>query len=886
MLYRILLSTVFICLAVANVAQAERLPRNVIPKAYTITLHPDIASLKFNGEETIEIEVQQSTSTIVMNALEMTITSASLAMGKETVPGTVRHDPSRQTVTIAFPIPLPAGRARLHLTFTGIINQPNLGLSYNRYVDGDGKAKTLLTTHMEPTDARRMFPCWDEPDLRATFQLAITIPDNFTAVSNMPVSQTTRENAGQKRVTFIRTPRMSTYLVALVAGELESTGETIDGVQVNIVTTRGKSSMGRYALDCMRRLLPYYRQYFGVKYPLPKLDLIAIPIRSGAMENWGAVIYGENALLFDSKTSSLHTRQGIFYIVAHETAHMWFGDLVTTKWWDDIWLNEGFATWMAAKATAHFNPSWDWPLYQQTIKNLTMDIDGMDTTHPIQNRVVDEANAIAQFDAISYYKGAAIIRMIEAYVTPRIFRDGIREYIRKHEYANTTTADLWKALQDVSKQPISSVAKAWTEQPGYPVVSADIACTSGQRNVSLRQTRFDLMGSSTQQRWPIPLTLRDLGKTAIQSLLLSTPSYRTRLGNCESLLVFNPGSTGFYRVQYDQATFMRFIHTVQRLTAADRLTLLSDSWAFARAGRAPLSNALDLLLALRAERNDMIVSFMIDQLDNIHQLSRDDKPLREKLERFERAFLQPILHRVGWNPQKGEAPPTTRLRAQLIETLGSVGDDDVVTACRSRFEAWLKDPASLTPDLRDAVVTVTGRQANRATFDRLHELGRQTQSVELKQSLYNGMSHARDEVLAAQALDATVTQELSPFAAMNMVVTVAYADHAGLAWTFFKAHHQVLRGRIGPHNQDQFTRVLASTLQTDADAADVQQWSNATLPAAAQLEIRKAVAIIHFRALMKRRLLNALDSWLKMHAGQNQSPFASVNCRSRSSSTK
>ena len=435
-----------------------KLPKNVVPTDYSIRIVPNIDKFAFTGAETVKVKVRSSVHQLVLNALELEIVDASLD-GKALPKSTIKIDKEKELLTLALPSELPPGDHTLALSFSGKINQQGQGLFYVRYQEqGSGVQKIMLGTQFEATDARRFFPCWDEPAFRARFQLTAVVPENWLAVSNMPIASE-KKIAGGKEVRFAATPPMSSYLNVFVAGELDLIESRIGPTQIRVIVTKGKAELGRYALEVTAQILQYYNEYFGVPYPLPKLDQIALPGGfGGAMENWGGITYFESALLFDPKNSSAETKQNIYEVLAHEMAHQWFGDLVTMAWWDNLWLNEGFASWMGTKCTAHFNPQWEVWLRRNLPRDPTrrvgitkeqaMEGDARSTTHPIQQPIATEAEANSAFDDITYKKGQSFLRMLESFLGDDVFRDGIRRYIAAHQYSNSTTADLWNALSE------------------------------------------------------------------------------------------------------------------------------------------------------------------------------------------------------------------------------------------------------------------------------------------------------------------------------------------------------------------------------------------------------------------------------------------------------
>ncbi|MEO7724689.1 MAG: M1 family metallopeptidase, partial [Chthoniobacterales bacterium] len=533
---RLLLFGIFLLFGLAGV-QAEskfdfastpgKLPKEVRPIEYAIRIVPDLEKLTFSGSETVRFTVEKPVTKLVLNALELEIASAAVD-GQVLPKKSLVLDAEAQTLTLTLPNETAAGEHELALKFSGKINAQGQGLFFARYQEErTNKKKIMLGTQFEPTDARRMFPCWDEPSFRAKFQLTAVVPEKFMAVSNMPVEAEAKGEGG-KEVRFGVSPAMSSYLVVLCAGELDSIEVEQDGVKLRVVTTKGKAEMGRYALESGAKILHYFNEYFGVPYPLPKLDLIAIPGGfGGAMENWGGITYFESALLFDPNNSSTETKQIIFAVIAHETAHQWFGDLVTMAWWDNLWLNEGFASWMGSKCTDRFNPEWNEWLRRNEPRNPTrrvgfakdtaMQTDARATTHPVQQPVKTEAEANGAFDEISYKKGQSIIRMLESFLGEEVFRDGIRKYIAAHKYSNTTTADLWQSLTEVSGKPIGEIAPGWTEQPGFPVVKVE----RKDNTIQLTQERFTVhYPNPPALQWQIPLTYVTQDQPATSGFLL------------------------------------------------------------------------------------------------------------------------------------------------------------------------------------------------------------------------------------------------------------------------------------------------------------------------------------------------------------------------------
>ncbi|HWX17297.1 MAG TPA: M1 family metallopeptidase, partial [Chthoniobacterales bacterium] len=637
-----------------------KLPKQVVPTDYAIRIVPNIETLTFTGTETVKLSVREPVHKLVLNALEIKIASASI--DDKTLPESgVKIDKKNELVTLTLPSELPAGEHHLALTFSGKINQQGRGLFYARYQEqGTAAKKTMLGTQFEATDARQLFPCWDEPSFRARFQLTAVVPENWLAISNMPVESETKIDKGRE-VRFGTTPPMASYLNVFVAGELDSVEIQSGGVQIRVITTKGKTEWGRYTLEGSAKILQYYNDYFGVPYPLPKLDQIAVPGGfGGAMENWGGITYFESVLLFDPEKSSDNTKHDIFAVIAHEMAHMWFGDLVTMAWWDNLWLNEGFASWMGTKCTAHFNPQWEVWLRKNVprdparrvgiAKEQAMEGDARSTTHPVQQPIATEAEANSAFDDITYKKGQSFIRMLESFLGEDVFRDGIRRYIAAHKYSNSTTVDLWNALAETSGKPVGEIAASWTEQPGFPVVKVK---RGDNGNVSLLQERFTVnFKNAPPLQWKIPLTYSVAGQTPT-SLLMTNKAAELKNIPADRALKLNVDGAGNYRVEYDGSSWNLLLGSLANLSVEDRVNLLSDAWALVHANRAALSLYLKLVEKLPSSTKLAEREQIINVFDFINRLLVGH-PEREKFQGYARSLLRPSFDALGWNPKAGE----------------------------------------------------------------------------------------------------------------------------------------------------------------------------------------------------------------------------------------
>src|SRR5437870_10015501 len=639
-----------------------KLPKEVLPVEYSVRIVPNIDKFTFTGTETVKLSVRSPVRQLVLNSLELKITDVSLD-GKLLPKSAIKTDKKNELLILALPSEFPAGDHTLALSFTGKINQQGQGLFYMPYQEQvSGTKKIMLGTQFEATDARRFFPCWDEPVFRARFQLTTVVPEDWHAVSNMPIEHE-KKAAGGKEVRFAATPPMSSYLNVLVAGELDLIESRSEPTQLRVIATKGKAEMGRYALEATAQILNYYNNYFGAAYPLPKLDQIALPGGfGGAMENWGGITYYESALLFDPKNSSAETKQNIYEVLAHEMAHQWFGDLVTMAWWDNLWLNEGFASWMGSKCTAHFNPHWEVWLARELprdparrtgiAKEAAMEGDARSTTHPIQQPIATEAEANSAFDDITYKKGQSFLRMLENFLGEDVFRDGIRGYIDAHKYSNSTTADLWNALSDASNKSVGEIAAGWTEQPGLPVL---IVKREADGKVQLTQERFTVnFKNAPSLLWKIPLTYSVVGEPA--AILLMTDK-TAALDNipADRALKLNVNGAGNYRVEYDARSWKLLLEALQKLGVEDRVSLLSDAWALVQAGRAPVSFYFGLVEKLPSSADLAEREQIIEVLEFMNRLLFGS-PQCKKFQQYARSLLRPTFAKLGWEPKVGEPP--------------------------------------------------------------------------------------------------------------------------------------------------------------------------------------------------------------------------------------
>jgi puromycin-sensitive aminopeptidase len=734
-----------------------RLPLHVRPTAYDAMLSVDLEGRRFAGTIRIDLALAEPVSEIAVHAAGLDVARARLrAAGGEHEPREIRPAPASETVVFRFASAVPAGRAALEIGWTGRMTEGLRGL----YPAGED----LAATQFEAADARRVFPCLDEPGFKAPWRLAVEAPKGLAVLSNAPpVSEEDLDT--RRRVRFGETPPLPTYLVALVVGRIEALPPiSVRGVPVRTFAQPAKLPLTGFGQSVAVEVLPRLEDYFGVPYAFGKLDQVGLPeFEAGAMENAGLVTYREVALLLDPRTASLAQKKRVAEVVTHELAHQWFGNWVTMTWWDDLWLNEAFATWMAFKVVDRWNPAWRvWLEFDQG-KAAALQLDALRATHPVRAEIRSVAEAGEAFDLITYEKGGAVLRMIEGYLGEERFRDGIRSYMRRHAKANAVADDLWRALGEASREPVLELANAWIGAPGHPVVRVE---RSG-RVLRLEQRRFfsDPAAPPDDALWPVPIVLRwaSGGRAAEQRVLLRGRSAEVALaGEGEpDFVVANAGATGFYRVSYDAAGLAALVLNLARLETAERISLLSDEWALVRAGAGEIGTFLELCAGFAREEDHAVLDELVARLAVVeHRLVADaDRPA---LQAFVAALLGPQLAATGWDPAPNE-PDVERLRrAAAVRALGLVARVPAVAAeARARLDRWTSgDRAALEPNLHDAAVTLVARAGDADRFEAFGRLFRDEKDPAFRRRWLLALASFEDRDLAARGVDLAFSDEV------------------------------------------------------------------------------------------------------------------------------
>jgi len=793
-------------------SNAVVLPETARPSKYRIKLQPDLKNFTFDGEQSVDLLILEATSTIVLNSIDLEISNTTLhANGTTLTSKSVTIDKDAETATLEFGETIQPGDARLEMVFTGGLNDKLMGFYRSEYTSQDGETRYLATTQFEPTDARRAFPCWDEPAKKATFEVTLVFSDEYQAVSNTPVVEEAVPGPGLKSVRFAETPIMSTYLLVFIVGNLTSIKERADGgTTVGVWTTPGKEDQASFALDTSVKLLSYFNEYFGIPYPLPKLDHIAIPdFAAGAMENWGAVTYRETALLVDPDNSSAGTRQRVAEVIAHEMAHMWFGDLVTMEWWDDLWLNESFASWMGNKAVDWLFPEWEmWTQFVNMDTNRALSLDGLKNSHPIEQAVKNPAEVSQLFDAISYSKGASVIRMLENFLGEESFRKGLNRYLSSHMYDNARTEDLWSALETESGRPVTAIMDSWVKQMGYPVLQVESDRTGGQTTLSVTQERFvydRLLGDgepdsdSDNEVWRVPVSASQGSEESAVTVMDGRQTQIDVPGSGDGWVKLNPLQTGFFRVNYSTEDWQRLVPAIESLElhATDRLGVQNDAYALSRAGLLPVTQFLSLAQAYKNEDDASVWSDLASNLRDIEQLISDEA-IHPAYQGFAREIFGPAARKIGWEPKSGEGHLDALLRSTVLSQAGSYHDPDVTAQASERFQKYLQDRETLAPNLRGVVFALAAQSGGKDVYDQIWGLEGETDLAEEKIRLLMSLTRFQRPELLNSTLADSLSAKVRSQDSITLVAGVA-ANPKGrdLAWEFVKDNWAEFDRRYG-----------------------------------------------------------------------------------------
>lgn len=783
--------------------KAQRLPASVVPEHYQMRFTPDFTREDFSGDEVIQVRVLQPASKVTLNALEIDFQDSSITSGGTTQVASVTTDPEREQATLTVSREIAPGPAEIHIRFKGKLNDKLRGF-YLARADG----RKYAVTQFEPTDARRAFPGFDEPALKATFSITLVIDQSDTAISNgRIISDTPGPGPGKHTVRFSTTPKMSSYLVAMAVGKFECLEGGADSIPIRVCATPGKKELGSFALESAEHILGFYDRYYGIKYPFGKLDLVGVPdFEAGAMENTAAIFYRETALLVDNKNSSVDARKGVLGTIAHEMAHMWFGDLVTMKWWDDIWLNEGFATWMTHKPVQDWKPEWNDQTDEAEETDGSLTVDSLESTRAIRTQAETSAQINELFDGIAYGKTAAVLRMVEAYVGKEAFRRGVNAYLKEHAYSNATAEDFWGTITKVSGKPVDRIMASFVDQPGAPLVSVTIRCDGDTTAVTLEQQRYfadrALFDAGSRELWQVPVCMRSgPGKPGIECVLLTQKRQTFNLKVCSTWILTNAGSDGFYRTEYTPAALGAITRRIAGgdldLTPKERIGLLGDEWAMVRLGRYRIGDYLGLVEALRDDHTRAVAESALGRLVYIGDYLADDGD-RSQYQAWVRSLIRPLAQELGFDPVPADTDERLSLRGTALGILGYTGrDPEVMSWARSATGRYMADPASVAPSLAGIAVQLAAENGGAALYDQFVARMEATKAPEDYYRYLFALTAFKDPALLKRTLEYSLSDEVRNQDAAALIGAVL-GNPAGrdLGWTFVKEHWADLQKKL------------------------------------------------------------------------------------------
>ena len=803
-----------------------RLPRHVVPRRYELHVEPDLDTATFYGTVAVTVDIEEAVEEVVCNAAELEIDGAWLVgIDGTRIEAEPHLDDEAERLTLSLVSVACPGAWTLHVGFRGVLNDKLAGFYRSVYTGADGNERLIATTQMEATDARRVFPCWDEPDRKAVFAVTLVVAEGLLAVSNGGVVSETPTHDGRVAVRFADTVPMSTYLVALVVGPLEATEAVdVDGVALRVVHIPGKAHLAPFALEVGAFCLRYFADYYAIAYPGDKCDLIAVPdFAFGAMENLGAITFREQVLLVDPEAVAQAELQRVADVVAHELAHMWFGDLVTMKWWNGLWLNEAFATFMEVAAVDAFRPQWRrWDAFT-TERAAAFAVDSLASTRPIEYPVSSPEEAEGMFDVLTYQKGASVLRMLEQYLGADGFRSGIRRYLAAHQFANAETTDLWDAIEEATGEPVRRIMDSWIFQGGYPLVAVEAG--GGDRStVALSQRRFVFAGADPVEAttWPVPV-LVSTGSHPQHKILLEGSPVDVEADVEAGPVVVNAGGHGFYRARYCPVLLAALRRSLERLAPVERALLVDDTWAAVLADHTPASAFLELAGGFSDEADATVWATLSTALGAVDHIL--DEPARPSFQAWVRSVCGPALARLGWTPGAGEDDLTRQLRGILITLAGATGDDaDVKAEARRAHDAYLGDPAAVDPDVAAAALAVVASTGTAGDYDVVLERYRSSTSPQESVRYLYALARFRQSELAERTLAMTLSDDIrsqnAPFVLLRLL---ANREVGPLAWEFVTGNWDAVLARF-PDNAIPTLLSGITALSTPDMAEDVQSF--------------------------------------------------------------
>ncbi len=863
-------------LLVCCTAVAQRLPGGASPNHYSLAVNINFANNTFDGDEAINLTLSKPRNAITLNALEIDFHQVTVTAGGQTQTAKVSTDEKNEMATFTVDKQLPAGPATVNITYTGHLNDKLRGFYLSTY-----KGKKYEVSQMESTDARVAFPCFDEPDYKATFDITAVVDKGDTAISNGEIVSDTPGPGDKHTIKFSTSPKMSSYLVALTVGDWKCESDKVDGVRVSVCTVPGKENLTHFPLEATKAILHYYDNYYGIKYPLPKLDNIAVPdFQAGAMENWGAIIYRETDLLIDDKTSSVGAKQGVAETIAHEMAHQWFGDLVTMKWWDDVWLNEGFATWMTSHPLEQWKP--EWMLSQDVVQNTdrSLALDSVKNTRPIHQEAETRAEIEQLFDGIAYGKTASVLQMLESYLGPDTFRAGVNLYLKEHAYGNATAADFWNAMARSSKKPIDKIMPTFVMQPGAPYVGVEAKCEGGSTVLDVSQKRyFDTPQEFEQpndQIWQIPLCAKSVGETGAgpqQCFLMTQRQQQFKLKGCSKFVFPDAGALGYYRFGYDSAAMRQLGNVVEKgLTPDERIALMGNEWALMRVGQHQVGDYLALGDQLKNTPGSVLLSSFANHLTfiNQHLVTDADRP---EFQAWLSGAFSPLMQQLGYAARPDDTPEQKQKRAVVFEILGNdANDPGVVRQANSMVQEYMKDPASVDPTLASAVVSVAAHHGDTELYNQFKAQMQKVKSPHEYYQYFYALADFSQPAVIQQTLDSTLTSEVRGQDLYVLIGLLRNPASQNATWDFMRQNFDPLMKKTGGGLGGVGIFLYGAQSFCDTEKAnEVEQFFQQHPFPGTERDQRQAVEAISGCVELRGQQQNNLAAWLKQNGNSNAS---------------
>ena len=849
-------------LVLAPPASAQRLSDDIVPEHYTLWFAPDLENATFQGRETIRVELRTPTDAITLHAAEIEFEEVTIEAAGSTQAARVTLDATTETATLLVPQQIPAGAATIRVTYSGILNDKLRGFYLSR-----ANGRSYAVTQMEPTDARRAFPSFDEPAYKATFDISMTIGQGDTAISNgAQLSDTPGPDPGTHTVSFATTPRMSTYLVAMIVGDFVCRSGAADGTPIRICSTPDKLDLTAFALEAAEQQLAFYNEYSGIPYPFGKLDIIAVPdFAAGAMENSGAIIFRERLLLVDPERASLGSRKSVASIISHELAHQWFGNLVTMEWWNDIWLNEGFATWIASRPLAQWRPEWNVDLDDAADTQAALGIDALRSTRAIRIDVSTPDEIGEVFDGIAYEKTAGVLRMIEAFVGVDLFQKGIASYLATHAYGNATGEDFWNEMTRVTGRPVDRIMQGYIEQPGVPVISVETRCTASSADVTLSQERFvGTPGASVPagQSWTMPVCLKASDGQPRCGVLGERQQTRSAPA-CENVFA-NAESRGYYLTEYAPDAVRALARSTASPSPIERVSLLGDEWWMVRAGRHDIGVYLDLAAALADDETTAVTDAIATRLAfaGAYLVAPDQQA---RYQDWIRTRFGPALDALGLPGAAGDTDERHSRRAELLSLVGATGNDETVQRrARELAAGYIADPSSLPGTLVTTVLRIAAGGGDAALYDQyLAQLDGLAAQPEEYYRFFAALPSFGDPALVQRTLAFAISPAVRTQDTATLVAgLLARPASRDAAWRFVQSEWTTLTAKLGTFQGiPRIIGALGGFCSTEA-AAQVKQFFTTHPVASAERTLRQALERIDNCAVLVARQSPALTSWL------------------------